>query len=162
MRWSRALSLPVLFALLVACSGPAASQNGGTEQSDNPTPTAEASSGGEATPTEGPGGGGGADLEELVDKLTPPNSTESSRTSASGGIFVGWESTDSVDSLKSFYEGAIPGTGMQVISTSNASGTFSWVFAESESSSHGGSVLVAPSSTGGSGATVVVTVTSGE
>jgi hypothetical protein len=159
MRWSRALSLPVIFALLVACSGPAASQNGGTE-SDNPTPTAEASTGGgEATPTQG--GGGGGDLDELVDKLTPPNSTESSRVSQAGGIFVGWESTDSADSLKSFYEGAIPGTGMKILSTQNASGTYSWIFAESEGSSNGGSVVIAPSSTGGSGTTVVVTVTSG-
>ena len=159
MRWSRALTLPVLLTLLVACSGPAASQNGGTEQSANPTPTTEASIG-EATPTQG--GGAGDDLDALVDQLTPPNSTESSRTSATGGIFVGWESTDSVDSLKSFYEGAIPATGMQIVTTQSASGTFSWIFAESEGSSHGGSVVVAPSTTGGSGATVVVTVTSGE
>jgi hypothetical protein len=159
MRWSRALTLPVLFTLLVACSGPAASQSGGTEQSANPTPTTEASTGGEATPTQG--GAAGDDLDALVEQLTPPNSTESSRTSATGGIFVGWESTDSVESLKSFYEGAIPATGMQIVTTQSASGTFSWIFAESEGSSHGGSVVVAPSTTGGSGATVVVTVTSG-
>jgi hypothetical protein len=161
MRRSRALTLPALFLLLVACSGPAASQNGGTDQSDNPTPTAGASTGGgEATPTEG-GGGAGGDLDSLVEQLTPPNSTESSRVSQTGGIFVGWESTDSVDSLKSFYEGAIPATGMQIVTTQSASGTFSWIFAESEGSTHGGSVVVAPSSNGGSGATVVVTVTSG-
>ena len=84
MRWSRALTLPVLLALLVACSGPAASQStGGTEQSDNPTPTAGASTDGAPSATEG--GGAGGDLDALVEKLTPPNSTESSRVSQSGG-----------------------------------------------------------------------------
>jgi hypothetical protein len=151
----------VLMALttLAACGG-------GTGASTAATPTqgTGASSAGEptdqpgATPTENPGGGGVGDLASLIEKLTPPNSTQTSRTDASGGAFVSWESTDSVDSLKGFYESAIPSTGMQIFSSTNASGTFSWIFAESDGSTHGGSVTIAPSSSGGSGSTVLVTV----
>jgi hypothetical protein len=163
MRWVRALVLPVLTIMIVACSGPAASQStSGSEATDNPTSTVA-----ESTPSPsatedgggGDGGGGGGDLDALIDDLTPPNSTQTMRTSASGGVFVAWDSTDSVDTLKGFYESAIPGTGMEIFSTSTAGGTYSWVFAESEGSSHGGSVTLGPASDGGSGASVIVTLT---
>jgi hypothetical protein len=165
MRSVRTLSVgALLLALtaLAACGGGSASSAAATA-----TQASGASSGGEptdqaqATPTENPGGGGGGggDVNAVVDKLTPPNSTQISRTDASGAVLVSWESTDSVDSLKSFYEGAIPTTGMKIFSTTNASGSYNWIFAESEGSSHGGSVTVAPSTSGGSGSTVIVSIT---
>jgi hypothetical protein len=164
MRSVRTLSVgALLLALtaLAACGGGSASSAAATA-----TQASGASSGGEptdqaqATPTENPGGGGGGgDVNAAVDKLTPPNSTQISRTDASGAVLVSWESTDSVDSLKSFYEGAIPTTGMKIFSTTNANGSYNWIFAESEGSSHGGSVTVAPSTSGGSGSTVIVSIT---
>ena len=176
MRWSRTLAPVVVLVLVAACGSSAASADGngngggnGTEESEaaaTATPTAA------ATPDDGGGGGGSGggsgggvasgDLEALVDDLTPPNSTEVNRTTAEGIIFVIWESTDSTDSLRSFYEGAIDDTGMEVFSTTQASGAYSWLFAESEGSSFGGAVTVAPSSSGGSGSTVSVQVSTGD
>jgi hypothetical protein len=155
-------------ALLLALTTLAAC-GGGTGASTGATPTqAAASSAGEptdqpvTTPTENPGGGGGAggDLNSLVEALTPPNSTQVSRTEAQGGVFISWTSTDSVDSLKSFYQGAIPATGMKIFSTTDASGATAWIFAETEGSSHGGSVTVAPSTDGTNTSAVILTVTS--
>jgi len=96
----------------------------------------------------------------VANALVPPNSSEITRTSASGGLFVGYSSTDSADSLKSFYENAIPGSGMTIFSTTSAGGSYSWVFAKTEGSSFGGSVTVGPSTDGGSGSSVIITLTS--
>jgi hypothetical protein len=158
----RALILPMLMLLiLAACGGPAASGDGNgngdgssdggeASQSEASQPSAEASTGGN--------GHSAGDLDSLIEALTPPNATEISRTTAGGGAFIAWESTDSVDSLKSFYESAIPDAGMTIFSTTSASGSHAWVFAENEGSSFGGSVTVGPSSSGGDGASVVIGV----
>ena len=163
MRFLRTLVACALLtglATLTACSGSgssssaSASQGGsssGGDQSNAATQSAAASA--------SSGGGGGGDLNALVTALTPPNSTQISRTDASGGVYVAWESTDSADTLKSFFEKAIPDSGMKVISTTNAQGTFSWIFAKSDNSSNGGSVTVGPSSTGGSGSSVILAAT---
>ena len=161
MRFLRTLvacALLLGIGTLAACSGngssssASASQGGssGGGESNSATQSAAASA----------SSGGGGDLNSLVDALKPPNSTQTSRTDANGGVFIGWESTDSVDSLKTFYEGAIPKTGMKIFSTSNTSGTYVWVFAEADGSSHGGSVTITPSTSGGVGTTVVLTATS--
>jgi hypothetical protein len=160
MRFLRTLVACALLtglATLAACSGSgssssaSASQGGsssGGDQSNAATQSAAASA-----------SSGGGDLNVLVTALTPPNSTQISRTDASGGVYVAWESTDSADTLKSFFEKAIPDAGMKVISTTNAQGTFSWIFAKSDNSSNGGSVTVGPSSTGGSGSSVILAAT---
>ena len=146
---------------LAACGGTGgsaaatATENGGSTASSAGEPTDQP----QETPEATQGGGTGGDVNDTVDKLTPPNSTQTSRTDAGGAVLVAWESTASVDSLKSFYEGAIPTTGMQIFSTTQASGGWNWVFAESSGSSHGGSVTIAPSTSGGSGTTVIVSVT---
>ena len=62
-------------------------------------------------------GTGSGELEAVAAKLVPPNSSETSKTTASGVIFVTYSSTDSPDSLKGFYENAISQTGWQTIST---------------------------------------------
>jgi hypothetical protein len=159
MRWTRLLVLPVLVVLLVACGGsPGTStdDNGngnGNGESTNPDVTATA----EASKDDGNGNGG--DVEELAADLVPPNSTETTRTVASGVVFAGYESTDSADSLKSYYEGKIASAGMVIISTTSTSGTYGFIFAEDDQGSgFGGSIAIAPSSSGGSGSTVIVTV----
>ena len=109
MRWARLLVLPVLVVLLVACGGsPGTStdDNGngnGNGESTNPDVTATA----EASKDDGNGTGNDGDVEQLAADLVPPNSTETTRTVASGVVFAGYESTDSPDSLKSYYEGKI-------------------------------------------------------
>ena len=161
MRVARPLFLVMFAVLVVACGGGTpASADGNTNQSEDAAASTAASAAASTAASAAASQGGGApgDIDGMIDALTPPNSTETNRTVASGGGFVSWESTDSVDSLKGFYESAIPATGMQIFSTTNASGTTSWLFAESEGSSRGGSVTIAPSSSGGSGASVVVTV----
>ena len=155
MRWSRALILPVLAVLVIACGSPATSEGGGgngnaSEESD--TPAASVDGGG------GNGGGGSAeDAERVAADLVPPNSTETSRTVASGTVFATYESTDSIESLVSFYESAIPDTGMQIISTTNSQGGTSWLFAVDEQASFGGAASVFPSGTG-SGTAVSIQV----
>ena len=126
MRWSRTLVAPVLMVLLVACGGAGGSAaagdgDGGSESAQSQAPDATPP----ATNDDGGGsddGGGTAsgDLDGVYDTLTPPNATETSKTSADGIIFAILESSDSIDSLKSFYEGAIPGAGLQIFSTTEA------------------------------------------
>lgn len=53
---------------------------------------------------------------------------------------------------------AVTSAGMQIISTSNAGGNVSIVFAEDEASTFGGAVSIFPSSSGGGGGGVQVTV----
>ena len=169
MRWSRTLILLSLLALIAACGSSAASADGdggngdgnGTEASQEPEAT--------ATPADGDGGdgdgdggnGSSGDLEGLLSDLTPPNSSQIQRTDAEGVIFVIWESTDSPESLADFYTDAIEGTGLEIYSTTTAEGSYSWLFAESESSDFGGAVTLVPSSSGGSGSTISVQVGAG-
>jgi hypothetical protein len=171
MRWSRTLILLSLLVLIAACGSSAASADGdggngngngnGAEESQEPEAT--------ATPADGDGGdgdgdggnGSSGDLEGLLSDLTPPNSSQIQRTEAEGVIFVIWESTDSPESLADFYTDAIEGTGMEIYSTTTAEGSYSWLFAESESSDFGGAVTLVPSSSGGSGSTISVQVGAG-
>jgi uncharacterized protein YfiM (DUF2279 family) len=150
MRAARAL--PVLVVLMVACSGPAANQStSGTDQSENPDASvAAASTGGEPSSAASTGGGGGGDVEAVAQALVPPNSNETINTSQEGLSFIMYESTDSIDSLKSFYESAIPAAGMKIISTSTIAeqNSVSFVFAESDTSSFGGAVNIFPSGNG--------------
>ncbi len=156
-----ACALLLGLATLAACSGSGSSSSasatqGGSSSGGNESNAASQSAAASASS----GGGGTVDLNSLVDALKPPNSTQTTRTDANGGVFIGWESTDSVDSLKSFYEDAIPKTGMKIFSTSNTSGTYVWVFAVADGSTHGGSETITPSTSGGNGTTVVLTAKS--
>jgi hypothetical protein len=163
MRLARAFLLPVLAILIISCSSPAATtgdgDGNGSQESVAPEATVAGEDGGGGG---GEGGGGGdADIEQIAEGLTPPNSSETSRTTAGGVIFVTYTSTDSPDTLKSFYENAISETGWPVISTTSAEGSHSWIFAESETSSNAGVVSVGPG-TDGSGSTVAIQVGAGE
>jgi hypothetical protein len=142
----------------VACGAPAASTGDGGNGNGNGSEPSEA-----AQPsTDGGGGDGGGtgtaeDAEQVAADLVPPNSTETSRTVASGTVVATYESTDSVESLVSFYEDKIPDTGMQIFSTSSAQGGTSWLFAVDEEASLGGAVSVFPSGSG-SGTSVSIQV----
>ena len=144
---ARALALPALMVLVVACGGPAASESSaGSETSNDPGTSAAASTGGEASADASTGGGGG-DYEAVAESLIPPNSTEVTKTTTPGYSFIIYDSTDSVEALTSYYESAIPAAGMTIFSTTNAGGQVAWVFAESEGSTFGGSVSLYPSGT---------------
>jgi hypothetical protein len=164
MRWSRALVAPFLIVVAVACSSPGGSTGrdgagDGSEPTDAPEPTVASTDGGGGG---GEGGGSGsADLDAIYEQLTPPNSTETTKTAADNIIFAVFESTDSIDSLKGFYDDAIPATGLQIFSTTEAQGGFSWTIAESEGSTFGGAVSIYPSGTG-SGTAVSVTIGNSE
>jgi hypothetical protein len=178
MRWSRTLVLVALLVLIAACGSPAATTDGdgnggddGTEQSEaaQPTATPDSSDGGgdDGGGDDGGGDDGGGDgpssgdLEGVLNGLVPPNSTQIQRTDADNIIFVIYESSDSPESLADHYPDAIADTGMEVISTTSAGGSYSWLFAENESSSFGGAVSVGPAADGGSGSSVSVQVSNG-
>lgn len=159
MHPSRLLLVPsVLLALvLAACGGPGASTGGGESQSTDATATPEAQESAAASTGNGGNGGPGGfdgDLEQLAAALTPPNSTETSRTEVSGVIFLTWESTDSPEDVAAWYESAIEGQNMNIFSRTSASGFFSYIFGIEEGSTFGGVASVGPSSSGGPGSSV--------
>ena len=175
MRWVRLVAFPVLVALLVACGGGdgGSGEGGGSDAGSNETPAsnsggsagggsgASGASGGSTDSGSGGSGGGGNslpdDFDEVAERLEPPNASETSRFSTSDGLVVGWESSDSVDSLKSHYDDLIADEGFNVIGTMSVSGTFQWILGDEDGDSVGASVSVAPNS--GSGSIVGITVT---
>jgi len=165
MRLARAMGMPLVVALillLAACGGAASpsADDGEPEQSTASEPSVAPASSDDNGDGNGNGNGSSGDLDQLAQDLTPPNSTETSRTTAGEVIFVSFESSDSPESLRDFYEDAIADTGLEVFSTTSAQGSFSWIFAESDSSSFGGVVTVVPSGTG-SGSNVAVQIGTG-
>jgi len=154
MRWSRALAAPVLMLfVVVACSSPGASTSSGddggngSDQSQAAEPTPEATS--EDGDNGGGGGSGSEDADAAYEALIPPNSQEVTKTTAEGVIFAAFTSTDSVDSLTSFYEGAFDDLGLQILTTTETSGGVSWfVGTDENASTFGGVVSVIPNQNG--------------
>ena len=150
-----ASALAIVSILLAACGGGAAATQGpagetastGGGGGGSATEMPEATQGAEAT-NAGGGGGGSDDVTAVANQLVPPNSTEISKTTAEDTWFVIYESTDSVDSLKHFYEGAIASAGQKIFSTTTIQGGVSYVFAMDESGGFGGSVNIYPSGDG--------------
>jgi hypothetical protein len=165
MRFPLAGAMVLVMATLAACGG----GSGNSSSAAAATPTEAASSAGEPTEaatTPSPGesnGSGGGDLQALADALKPPNSTQTFNSNSSGVILTIYTSTDSADSLKSFYESAITGAGLKIISTSTDSATNSVaiIFAKDDNSSFGGAIGLGPDQSGGSGTNVSVTVSGG-
>jgi hypothetical protein len=157
--------IAVLFALVVAgCGGSAASSapadagtGAGSGSGAAATPDGGTGNGAAATPDSGTGTGGGSadDAANVGGQLKPPNSTETSKTTMEGYWYAIYHSSDAPDALKSFYEGEIPKTGLKIISTTAANGSYSWLIARDESGDFGGSVTVAPGGSG-SGSDVIV------
>jgi hypothetical protein len=169
MQWVRLLAFSILMALVIACgggdSGGEDGDNGGSDGGGASNATAAATSdggggnsgGGGGGNTGGGGGGLEGDFDDVAERLEPPNSTESSRFATSDGLVVGWESSDSVDSLKEHYDDAIADADLNVIGTSSAAGTHSWFLGNEDGTGLGASVSIAPSGSG-SGSTVGITV----
>jgi hypothetical protein len=154
------LAIAIVALLLAACGGSAATQQpagggggggGGGTATEVPAAT-EAGGGGGG----GGGGGSGQDVEAVGNQLVPPNSTEVSKTTAEDTWFVIYESTDSVDSLKSFYENAVPKTGLRIISTTTIQGGVSYVIATDDSGAFGGAINIYPSGDGKTAVQVTV------
>ena len=161
MRSTRALAPIFLALLLAACGGSGASDDGGGDG-----PASEAAGTPQPDETTGGGGGGGGngssgDLDQLAEDFTPPDSSETSRTTADGVIFVTFESSQSPDQLESFYDDRITGSGLEVFSRTSAEGSYSWLFQDPSDDSFGGVVSVGPSGNG-AGSVVVVQVGSGQ
>lgn len=176
MRVPRALAALLILVLIAACGGgQAGDSSGGDDNGSDTESTAPEPGGGNESSDDGGnggtepsddggngGGGGGSshDLDEIFATLTPPNSTELSKTTAQGVIFAAWDSSDSFDSLRSFYEDAIADTGLQIIQTTEAQGGIALVIAEDDTGNFGGTVSIFPASDG-SGTQVSVTVGEG-
>lgn len=161
MRWSRAAWLtPVLILSVAACGSPAASDggNGGDDTGDETAQTepAEPTPAGDDGGGESGGGGGGnaGDADAAFERLTPPNAEEVTKTTASGVIFAGFNSSDSMESLTSFYEDAFDDLGLQILTTTEAAGGITWFVGTDENASEfGGVISVIPGTDGGSGST---------
>jgi hypothetical protein len=158
MRRAHSLVPAALLMLLVACNGPganaSASSGGGDQQSDSGTASASAS----ASTDGGGGGGGSTDVDTVASNLAPPNGSEQARYSASGALIVSWTTSDSVDSLKSYYDGKLSSLGYSVLQTTDVQGTHGWVFGNADSTGVSGALTVGPATSGGGGAAVSLTV----
>lgn len=157
----------LLVALLVAGCGGSGATTASTRPADagsgNDAGAAESTDPGTGTvatpaPTATPDPGAAEDAARVGTLLVPPNSTELSRTTTPTYWYVIYQSTDSPEALKAFYEGEIPKAGMQIVSTTSAQGTFAWAIARDASGTFGGAVTVGPASDGGSGSSVIVAV----
>lgn len=160
MRWSRMLITLALMMLVVACGSPATTDAGdgnGSEQTEAPDPTS-----GDGGSGDGGGSAGSGDVDRVFEILTPPNSSELTKTTADGIIFAAFTSSDSFESLRSFYEDAISEAGLQIFSTTEAQGGIAWAIAESEGSSFGGTVSIFPASDGSDSNQISVTIGSSE
>jgi hypothetical protein len=160
MRSNRWLGVGALVVALTvaACGGSAATSapdDAGAGTGNDSGAAASVDAGGGDT-----GGGTGSAAEDAAkvgEQLVPPNSTEQVKTTTDTYWYVTYESTDSPETLKTHYESQIPKTGLQIISTTTANGSYSWAIARDESGAFGGSVTVAPSGNG-SGSAVIVAV----
>lgn len=153
--------LPALALALVvaACGGNnASSSSGGSGSSAAASSGSGSGSSSAASAQASTGSGGGtSDLGPIVDALVPPNSSQTVRTDAADAVFVSYASTDSQDSLKSFYENAIKNAGMTIVSTTSTGDAVSWIFTKDGDSSFGGSVTVGPGANG-TGSQVTITL----
>ena len=101
------------------------------------------------------GGGDSSDLDQVASALEPPNSTETTRFSSSDGMLIGYESDESLDSLKSYYDGKIDDLGLNLLGTLSSGESYNWIIGAEDGSGVQGGVTIAPSGTG----TTVVSIT---
>jgi hypothetical protein len=167
MRWTRALVLIAILALLAACAdgGPGESAGDDGDGIGDGTSQSEPAEAPAAPPPDddddnGNGGNGSVgDAEEAFERLTPPNADEVSKTTAGDVIFAGFTTPDSMDSLRSFYEDAFSDLGLQILTTTEAAGGITWFVGTDENASEfGGVISVIPATDGGSGTTVSVQI----
>jgi hypothetical protein len=150
MRFIRLLFPAALLVVLAACGGAATS----SAPASIASASSAASSSASASAAASSGGGGSANLDELEDELTPPDSNETSRFDVPGGAAISFQTASSMDELRSFYADAFDDLGLEVVTSDAGDSGVSWVFSNT-SQEFGGSVVVAPS---GDAITVVLTV----
>ncbi len=169
--WITGFAVIAGVALFIAACG------GGDDDSDGPpgpggadsnsTPTQESGnngaptqSGGDATATSSSGGGGAdaGDIDGIMKDLVPPKSTEILRYSSQGTTSVSYESTDSLDSLKSFYDKRLKDLDLKLMGNMSTADTHSWFVGSDDGKAPQGSVTIFPSGTAGK---VAVTITLG-
>jgi hypothetical protein len=159
MRPTRILLLGVLLIALAACGGGPASS---TDESTGGEPSTAASASEPAASTaETPddGGPGATDAESLLNELVPPNSHQLTRTEAGGAILVGYESTDSIGDLKSFYVQKIAELNMTVLTTTDTANAYAVAFGTDETGQGLGATVAVQNA--GDVSNVVVTVAEG-
>jgi hypothetical protein len=156
MRWTRVLMLPVLAIMVVACGGSGGSDSGGGNGGNGGNGSEESQA--ETQPDEGNGGGGedAGDRPQLAGDLEPPNATETTRMSADGGFIISWRSSESVDSLESFYDDKIAELGINLLGKQSVEGAHTWIFGDEDGSGPQGGVTVTEDGSGGSLASVTI------
>jgi hypothetical protein len=159
-------TLGIVLLLLAGCGG-------GSAATQQPAGQSASSGGGGGSATQMPehsdapvvtdagggGGGGSDDVEGVATQLIPPNSTEVSKTTAQDTWLGIYSSTDSVDSLKAYYQRAIANAGQKIFSTTTIQGGVSYVFAKDDSGGFGGSINIYPSGDGKTAVQVTVAKT---
>ncbi len=125
------------------------------------TPAAQATSGNNDNTSGDSGGNNGNssssnDLGQLADKLVPPHSKQIAKYSTDDGLLVTYESTDSVDSLKDFYDNKVKTLGVKVQGTFDSGDAHTWYFGDDDSSGPGGTVIVGDDGSGKTAVTITV------
>jgi hypothetical protein len=146
------LIVTVVAVALAACGGnsPSASNAGGDNgpsSAANPSSAAASNAGNQ---------GGTTDLQSLANDLKPPNASQTANLSTATTIVVTYTTSDSIASLKSFYDKALADAGLTVMGTTDAGGAFTWIVTNG-ANTLGGTVTAAPD-TSGSGSSVSVAI----
>ncbi len=79
-------------------------------------------------------------------------------TDPAAGLVIQWASTDSVDSLKSYYDGKLSSLGYSIVQSTDVQGTHGWVFGSEGGTGVSGALTITPDASGGSGSFVSLTV----
>ena len=127
MRSTRFLLLSVLAALVIAlaaCGGGPASATADESTGGESSTAASESEPAAETPDDGGPGGSVTDVDSMIEELTPPNSTQISRTDVGPSSTVAFESTDTVGDLKSYYVQKIAELNLIVLTTTEAANTY--------------------------------------
>jgi len=152
--------------VLSACGGGDDDKSSGpTSSGDGATATKSAGSGGGsgggANPTSKPASGGAAsDLEKLEKDLVPPKSKQVARFSADDAVVVTYTSTESLDTLKDYYDKKIKDLKLKVQGTMNVTDSYSWFIGEDNDKGPHGAVIIARS--GNEPTAVSITLAPGE
>jgi hypothetical protein len=156
MRSIRTLLPAALLVSLAACGGAAVSADATATQDVQASASASSSSEASTEASAAASSGGAQDLDRLEDELTPPDSSETSRFDVPNGVVISYNSSASMDDLRTFYEDKLSDLGLEVISTSDAGENgVAWLFGDTAGGTFGGNVTLSPTS---GTTTVVVTL----
>lgn len=122
--------------------------NGGNQSGGDPTATSE--SGG------GNGGGDSDDVEQLQEDLVPPKSKELLRYSTPDGTSISYESTESLDSLKEFYDDRVDDLDLGQLGNMSMPDSHSWFIGNNSGQGVQGSVTVVNAGDGKTNITVTL------